>query len=84
MPPSPRLSACMRTPTYFTVTTSISDQTMSDTQPSTLAGTRRHAMRAGQALLQRVERARGDVAEDDAHGADDGAQAGSRDVALLR
>ena len=35
MPPSPRLSARMMNITYFTDTTSISDQSTSDTAPST-------------------------------------------------
>ena len=38
MPPSPRLSARMTKTTYFTVTTRISAQAISDRKPSTLAG----------------------------------------------
>ena len=33
MPPSPRLSARIRTMTYFTVTTMVSDQAISDSTP---------------------------------------------------
>ena len=44
----------------------ISDQKISDSTPSTLAGGDRDRVDAGEALAQRVERARADVAEDDA------------------
>ena len=37
MPPSPSLSARMITITYFSVTTSISDQNPSDSRPSTVS-----------------------------------------------
>ncbi len=37
MPPSPSLSARMMMVTYFTVTTSISDQKTSDSMPSTVS-----------------------------------------------
>ena len=38
MPPSPRLSARRMNPMYFTLTTLISDQTISDSTPTTFAG----------------------------------------------
>ena len=38
MPPSPRLSACITSITYFTVTISTSDQKMSDRMPITSVG----------------------------------------------
>ncbi len=38
MPPSPWLSARMMKPRYFTATTRVSDQRISDSTPSTLAG----------------------------------------------
>ena len=37
VPPSPRLSARVRISTYFSVTTTISDQKISDRTPSTAA-----------------------------------------------
>ena len=37
MPPSPRLSACMTSITYFTVTISTSDQKIRDRMPMTSA-----------------------------------------------
>jgi hypothetical protein len=38
-PPSPRLSARITTTTYFSVTTTISAQVISDRMPSTSSGT---------------------------------------------
>ena len=37
MPPSPRLSACINSATYLTVTTSVSDQNNNETTPKMLA-----------------------------------------------
>ena len=77
MPPSPWLSARMMNTTY------LSDTTMSATRRSATAR-RAHArvesqrMRAGEAFLQRVQRAGADVAEDDADGAEDEGAKGSR------
>ena len=67
MPPSPRLSARMSTATSLIVTTRGSDQTTSETLPSTLARVGSHAVRPGQTFLERVERARGDVTEHHTH-----------------
>ena len=51
---------------YLTEITSTSDQSTSDRMPSTFAGRDRHPVLAVEALAQRVERARADVAVDDA------------------
>ena len=69
MPPSPRLSACMISITYFTVTMSTSDQKISDRMPRTSVGRDRHAGEELQAGLEGVERAGADIAIDHAeHG----------------
>ena len=88
MPPSPWLSARMMNVRYFTVTTIVSDQKMSERTPRTSAGDGGAAPPvAAQALVQRVERARPDVAEDDAERAEretprPAAMGGARGVAL--
>ena len=50
------------------MTTIISDQKISDSTPSTFSRRHRHAVLRREALAQRVERARADVAVDDAEG----------------
>ena len=66
MPPSPWLSARMMNVRYFTVTTIVSDQNTSESTPRTSAGRHRRRPVEVDALVQGVERARPDVAEDDA------------------
>ena len=65
-PPSPSLSARMTKSRYFTETTSVIDQKISDSTPKMLSGDGRHAVRQRHALLERVERRGADVAVDDA------------------
>ena len=71
MPPSPLLSARIITNRYLMVMTQTIDHTMSDSMPSTFVGGQRDAVLGAERFLQRVERARADVAEDDADRADD-------------
>ena len=72
IPPSPSLSARMMKKMYLTVTTIVSAHTISESTPKTFSGvggtaaTRRPAGIDAEALLHRVERARPDVAVDDA------------------
>ena len=65
MPPSPLLSARIMRLTYFSETTSISDQNTRERMPSTLSWRERQVMPA-EYLLHGVKRAGADVAEDDA------------------
>ena len=69
MPPSPLLSARIITERYLKAMTQAIDQVMSDRSPSTFSRRGRDAVLRAEALLERVERARADVAEDDAQGA---------------
>ena len=55
---------------YLIEMTSVSDQKISDSTPSTLSRVGGDAVRAVEALAQRVERAGADVAVDDAERAD--------------
>ena len=66
MPPSPSLSARMTKSRYLTETTSMSDQKTSDRTPRTLSASGATPCGAVEALLERVERRRADVAVDDA------------------
>ena len=66
MPPSPLLSACIRNRTYFAVTTISSAQMMRETTPITSAGRSAESLELAERGLQRIERARSDIAEDDA------------------
>ena len=68
MPPSPRLSARISRKTYLNVTMRISAQMKSEATPMTLSrrSVRTSAGDVVQRFAHRVERARADVAEDDA------------------
>ena len=71
VPPSPLLSARSSTSTYLIVTTTISAHTISDSTPSTVS--RRHRAGFGRRHhrdAEGVERARADVAVDDADAAE--------------
>ena len=71
MPPSPLLSARIITTRYLMVMTQTIDQTMSERMPQHVVGRERDAVLGAERFLQRVQRARADVAEDDADGAED-------------
>ncbi len=64
MPPSPSLSARSTNVQYLSEMTRMSAQKMSDRMPSTFSGLQRQVVPV-EALAQRVERARADVAVDD-------------------
>ena len=81
IPPSPSLSARMTTATYLSEVVISSVQTISDSMP--MRDGRRGAARPFQRGLQRVERARADIAVDDAKRAEhQGAQTANRRVGL--
>ena len=83
MPPSPLLSACIRNRTYFAVTTISSAQMMRETTPTTSAGAERRVLQLAESGLQRVKRARSDVAEDHADRAErEDPKAAGRGVAV--
>ena len=72
MPPSPLLSARSRISTYFSVTMSSSAQVISDSTPNTASRPAKLvALAAMHGFAERVQRARADVAVDDADRADD-------------
>ena len=66
MPPSPLLSARMMRITYLSDTTIISAQKIADTPPRMFCACERDAVVGMEGFLGRVERARADVAVDDA------------------
>ncbi len=72
MPPSPRLPARMSTATYLRLTISTSDHTNNDDDAEHVFGRRRDASPAVKRLLQRVQRARAEVAEHDAESGERG------------
>ena len=78
MPPSPRLSARRISTTYFSVTTNISPQKMTDTAPMRLAASSGTPVRGVEDFLHRVQRAGADVAVHHAQGAEGQAPRGFR------
>ena len=66
MPPSPRLFARSTRVTYLSETMIVSAQKIADTPPMTLTGVERDPVLRAEGLLGRVQRARADVAVDDA------------------
>ena len=70
MPPSPRLSARRIRITYFSVTTTISAQKITDTAPTMLGASSGTPCAAVKTSFMRVQRAGADVAVDDAERAE--------------
>ncbi len=68
MPPSPRLSARSTSVTYLSETTIISAQKIADMPPRMFSGVSANAVLGIEGFLRRVERARADIAVDDAQG----------------